>query len=65
MFLKLEYHAPCQAGHDLERRDLIRELKTYDAGEEPPFYPWVETIRNQQGSLSWYTGSSLPTNIGI
>jgi hypothetical protein len=40
----------------LDRKDLIKELKTYDAGEEASFYPWVETIKNQQGSLSWHTG---------
>ncbi len=45
-----------QAGHDLERKDLIRELKSYDVGEEPAFYPWVEIIKSQQGSLYWHTG---------
>jgi len=47
-----------KAGHDIVKDDLLSEIKSYDAGQETSFYPWVQSIKNDQGSLYWYTGSS-------
>ena len=47
-----------KAGHDIVKDDLLSEIKSYDAGQETSFYPWVQSIKNSQGSMYWYTGSS-------
>jgi len=46
-----------KAGHDIVKEDLYREIKSYDGGQEASFYPWVQSLR-QQESLYWYTGSA-------
>jgi len=47
-----------KSGHDIVKDDLLSEIKSYDAGQETSFYPWVQSIKNVQGSLYWYTGST-------
>ena len=47
-----------KSGHDIVKDDLLSEIRSYDAGQETSFYPWVQSIKNVQGSMYWYTGSS-------
>ena len=42
-----------KSGHDIEKEDLLAEIKEYDVGQETSFYPWVQTIKNTQGNLYW------------
>ena len=47
-----------KAGHDIDKEDLLDEIKHYDVGQETSFYPWVQTIKNREGNLYWYTGAA-------
>ena len=47
-----------KSGHDIEKEDLLNEIREYDVGQETAFYPWVQTIKNTQGNLYWYTGAA-------
>ena len=47
-----------KSGHDVEEADLLKEIRSYDVGQETSFYPWVQTIKNTEGSLYWYTGAT-------
>ena len=45
-----------KAGHDIEKSDLLSEIRSYDSGQEASFYPWVQSLK-QRENLYWYTGS--------
>ena len=46
-----------KTGHDILPSDLLSEIQTYDAGTDPSFFPWVQSIKTSQGSLYWCTGA--------
>jgi len=52
-----------QNTNDITRDDMIDEVKHYNAGRDPTFYPWVQSIRSQQGSLSWHTGAGSSVDV--
>ncbi len=47
-----------KSGHDINKADVISELRSYDSAVEPSFYPWFRVIEPKEGSLYWYTGAS-------
>merc|ERR1719270_3089200 len=47
-----------KSGHDIEKEDVLNEIKDYDVGQETSFYPWVQSIKSSQGNLYWYTGAA-------
>eukprot|EP00094_Tigriopus_californicus_P007480 TCALIF_07202-PA protein Name:"Similar to CUBN Cubilin (Canis familiaris)" AED:0.20 eAED:0.21 QI:0/0.76/0.57/0.97/0.85/0.88/35/0/3998 len=52
-----------KAGHDIIHSDVISELRSYDSGKVPAFFPWFQVISPKEGSLYWYTGSRGSQNV--
>ena len=44
--------------NDITLETVVSELRTYDSGRDPNFYPWFSVIKPKEDALSWHTGSS-------
>ena len=44
--------------NDITLDTVVKELRTYDSGRDPNFYPWFSVIKPKEDALSWHTGSS-------
>ncbi len=51
------------SGHDINKEDVINELRSYDTAAEPSFYPWFRVIQPKEGTLYWYTGASAAREV--
>ena len=49
--------------NDITLDTVVRELRTYDSGRDPNFYPWFSVIKPKEDALSWHTGSGASKQV--
>ena len=50
-------------GNDITFETVVKELRTYDSGRDPNFYPWFSVIKPKEDALSWHTGSAASQQV--